>query len=833
MASIATNLISLFTQRGLNTVQSALSTSVQRLSSGVRINVAKDDAAGLGISQELQRQTRAFAVSSRNANDAVSMVQTAEGALQSVGDMLQRLKTLTTQGVNESLSKDQRAFVADEIAQLRDEINAVATRTTFNGTSLLTGDFSQAVQGEFVKAAELDASANSVLRTSTIKIGEESEANADVTKSLFSFADVQVDDAAEGTYSLSNDGADVTLSRVVGNVTETQTLTLVSGVATARNQVAFNNTLNDSFTLDFSDFGVSITVKNERIGGSDRSASEIATKISAIGITPNEDYQNQGWKTVEGADWADAANFGLAAGATLKAIITSTAGNIKLSSTAGITSVKGYNGAVADGGVTNGSLTDGSVTELGFKGTAAQLNAVLADLKVNNTTGLGEISVDIVPTAISVFTSSSGVTSYYEVKTKVGGGNISWTDARAGALASDFGPLDGYLANITSAEEQAFIKDKVSGLAWFGATDETTEDVWVWADGPEAGVQFWQGNGSGAGGTAFGGRYSNWSGGVEPNDAGGEDYAHVLNDGFWNDYADTTAVTQYIVEYGGVAGITANTSKTILIGTPGYINVGNALTLDSVQTTGVGSGMAETGIYKMTADASAKTLTLKRFDVDGETLLGSQTISEPDGVGSGRYKTLTFDQLGVSVDVTNVSDREITFGDAESGLTAELDVASSRMASLIGENGPIFQTGVGSRNDIAINVFRDIRLGKNADSQNATLFNEVNDLVNRLDQASDPATADFQTLENRVEDMITAIADIRGDMGAVQNRLAATRNNIAEQFTNLSAAQSQILDTDFAAETARLTRMQIGQQASTAMLAQANQLPNVILALLQ
>ncbi len=300
-----------------------------------------------------------------------------------------------------------------------------------------------------------------------------------------------------------------------------------------------------------------------------------------------------------------------------------------------------------------------------------------------------------------------------------------------------------------------------------------------------------------------------------------------------NDYADTTAVTQYIVEYGGVAGITANTSKTILIGTPGYINVGNALALDSVETTGVGSGMAETGIYKMTADASAKTLTLKRFDVDGETLLGSQTISEPDGVGSGRYKTLTFDQLGVSVDVTNVSDREITFGDAESGLTAELDVASSRMASLIGENGPIFQTGVGSRNDIAINVFRDIRLGKNADSQNATLFNEVNDLVNRLDQASDPATADFQTLENRVEDMITAIADIRGDMGAVQNRLAATRNNIAEQFTNLSAAQSQILDTDFAAETARLTRMQIGQQASTAMLAQANQLPNVILALLQ
>ncbi len=824
MASIATNLISLFTQRGLNTVQSALSTSVQRLSSGVRINAAKDDAAGLGISQELQRQTRAFAVSSRNANDAVSMVQTAEGALQSVGDMLQRLKALTTQGVNDSLSKDQRAFIADEIAQLRDEINAVATRTTFNGTSLLTGDFSQAVQGEFIKAAELDASANSVLRTSTIKIGVESEANPDATKSLFSFADVQVDDAAEGTYSLSNDGADITLSRTVGNATETQTLTLVSGVASSRSEVAFNNTLDDSFTLDFSDFGVSITVKNERVGGSDRSASEIATKISALGITPNESYQNQGWKAIAGADWAAGAG-------TLKAVITSTAGQVRTTSTAGVAAVAGY----AALGSSSYNATTGKY-EMAFKGTAAQLNTVLATLQVNNTTGLGEISVDVLPEAMSVFTNpNTGATSYYEV---VNSGSIVWSNARTAASARTFSGLTGYHANLSSTEESGFIQSKLSVDGWIGASDQAVEGQWRWMDGPEAGLQFWQGAAAGARVSGGAGQvttaYSNWAAG-EPNDSGGnEDYAYAIGGGNWNDYSGTNAgPTAYIVEYGGVVGVNANTSKTILIGTPGYINVGNALTLDSVETTGVGNGMAETGIYKMTANAAAKTLTLKRFDVDGETLLGSQTISEPDGVGSGRYKTLTFDQLGVSVEVTNVSDREITFGDAESGLTAELDVASSRMASLIGEKGPVFQTGVGSRNDIAINVFRDIRIGKNADSQNATLFNEVNDLVNRLDQASDPATADFQTLENRVEDMITAIADMRGDMGAVQNRLAATRNNIAEQFTNLSAAQGQILDTDFAAETARLTRVQIGQQASTAMLAQANQLPNVILALLQ
>ena len=134
MTTLQTNLSALFGQRELSAAQGALSQSVERLSSGLRINRAKDDAAGLGISQELQRQTRAFAVASRNANDAVSMVQTAEGSLQSVSDMLIRMKELTTQGANESLSKEQRSFIAAELAQLRKEINAVAERTTFNNT---------------------------------------------------------------------------------------------------------------------------------------------------------------------------------------------------------------------------------------------------------------------------------------------------------------------------------------------------------------------------------------------------------------------------------------------------------------------------------------------------------------------------------------------------------------------------------------------------------------------------------------------------------------------------------------------------------------------------
>jgi flagellin len=845
MQTITTNLSALFGQRELSAAQGALSQSVERLSSGLRINRAKDDAAGLGISQELQRQTRAFAVASRNANDAVSMVQTAEGSLQSVSDMLIRMKELTTQGANESLSKEQRSFIAAELVQLRKEINAVAERTTFNNTKLLTGDFSEAVKGEFIKAAKLDGTNNSVLATSTLKISTESETNADPTKSLFTVADVQVDTAKDGKYTISADGATITLSRTDGLITKSSSLKLVSNNPGA-NEVAINNTTDGTMELNFSDFGVVLTVKNKRIGTSDRSASEIATKIAALGATENDAFKNKGWKAVSGADWAVAPTGDPTA--ELKAIITSTAGNIRITNNTGadgIRSVQGYPSGQADGVANLGSWTAGAVTEIAFRGTAAELNTVLKTLEVNNTTGLGEVTVNIVPNRISVYTNAQGVTSYYEVINT--GGPYSWTEARAAATAKTFNGLSGYLTNITSTGEQTFIAGKLTSDGWIGASDSdllgiagAAEGTWRWVDGPEKGLIFWvAGTGNVSGGanqvsTAF----SNWNAG-EPNDSdagrvpAGEDYAYAISGNRWNDYNNLNRNTAYVVEYGGEAGVSANTAKTILIGSPGYINVGDAVDIQAVATSGVGANSADTGIYRLSANTAAKTVTLKRFDVDGETLLASQTLSKPDGLEKGRYTTLAFTQLGVSLTLSNSSDRAITLGDLESGLEKDLAVASSRMASLIGAGGPKFQTGVGSRNDLAVAAFRDMRMGKNTDSEHGSLFNEVHELVSALAQTTDPSTATFQRLENKVEGMIEVVAAQRSDFGAIQNRLDAAINNITEQHTNLTAAKSQIEDTDFAWETARLTRLQIGQQAATAMLAQANAIPNVIMALIE
>ena len=137
MTAINTNLASLYAQKNLGRVGTAMPTAVERLSTGIRINRAKDDAAGLGISEKIASQVKATTQSVKNANDAISMVQAAEGSLTEVSTMLQRMKELTIQGRNGSYNTSQRKTLTDEIFALRDEINLVAERTTFNGLSLL------------------------------------------------------------------------------------------------------------------------------------------------------------------------------------------------------------------------------------------------------------------------------------------------------------------------------------------------------------------------------------------------------------------------------------------------------------------------------------------------------------------------------------------------------------------------------------------------------------------------------------------------------------------------------------------------------------------------
>ncbi|MGE6321189.1 flagellin [Pseudomonas oryzihabitans] len=139
--TVNTNTASLNTQRNLNTSANSLSTSLQRLSTGSRINSAKDDAAGLQISNRLTSQVNGLNVAVKNANDGISLAQTAEGALQQSTNILQRMRDLSLQSANGSNSDSERTALNSEVGQLKKELDRISNTTTFGGRKLLDGSF--------------------------------------------------------------------------------------------------------------------------------------------------------------------------------------------------------------------------------------------------------------------------------------------------------------------------------------------------------------------------------------------------------------------------------------------------------------------------------------------------------------------------------------------------------------------------------------------------------------------------------------------------------------------------------------------------------------------
>src|SRR4051812_5691417 len=201
---INTNVDAFTAQRNLSMTGGVYSKSVQKLSSGLRINTASDDAAGLAISEKLRAQIRGLAQAQRNSQDGISMIQTGEGALNETTSMLQRMRELAVQAANDTLSSSDRTSINTELQQLTSEINGIASRTKFNGQGLLSGSMVTAQSG------------------GTVALG----AQFNTTGGPASIRTVDVSGAQSGkTFTLSSGGAgQLTLTRSGDNVAQTITL---------------------------------------------------------------------------------------------------------------------------------------------------------------------------------------------------------------------------------------------------------------------------------------------------------------------------------------------------------------------------------------------------------------------------------------------------------------------------------------------------------------------------------------------------------------------------------------------------------------------------------
>ena len=215
---INTNVASLNSQRSLNMTQNSLATSLQRLSSGLRINSARDDAAGLAISDRMTAQIRGVNQAIRNANDGVSLAQTAEGALAETSNILQRIRELAVQSANATNSAGDRQALQSEVNQLKTEINRVASTTSFNGLNILDGTY----QNQTYQVGAESGVANTI----GISIGGSSTAD------LGNYGGIAMNGTdSEGTGATSAPLADVaTASNTTNHTVETQTLTIGSSV---------------------------------------------------------------------------------------------------------------------------------------------------------------------------------------------------------------------------------------------------------------------------------------------------------------------------------------------------------------------------------------------------------------------------------------------------------------------------------------------------------------------------------------------------------------------------------------------------------------------------
>jgi flagellin len=232
MLSVSTNVASLNAQRNLSNSSKLLSQSLERLSSGQRINRAADDAAGLAISEGLRSQVRGLNQAVRNANDGISLISTAEGALSQSNDILQRMRELAVQASNDTNSATNRASIQTEVDQLNSELNRIGNTVQFNGSNVLDGSFTS-------KLLQIGAQANQTL---SVSIGD---------MRATSLGKVAINTSTAATAALA--AGDLTLNNVAVGVTSTDSVSFNNGTFSS---IAMAAAIN----AKFSQTGVSATV---------------------------------------------------------------------------------------------------------------------------------------------------------------------------------------------------------------------------------------------------------------------------------------------------------------------------------------------------------------------------------------------------------------------------------------------------------------------------------------------------------------------------------------------------------------------------------------------
>jgi flagellin len=429
--SINTNIASLNAQRNLGAIQGTLNKSLQRLSSGLRVNSAKDDAAGLAISNRMSSQIRGLNQAARNANDGISLAQTAEGAMQEVTNNLQRIRELAVQSANDSNSSEDRASLNAEVTQLVAEIERVASTTSFNGKMLLDGSFGTATfqvgseQGETISFSMVS------VRSSSLGVGSGSSYSTNLTGSEVGATALSAGDLTINGYEVgaaSDDG--VSLEGTLSVHTATTLDSAASGIAVA---AAINAITGDT--------GVTATVNATTVAGT--AVTAFGTAVAAGDITIN------GVDIGALAAAADAAERGSDMAAAINVVSNQTGVTATFNTTTGAVAL-----TAADGR----NITIEKSANAGANDATTGLTTGVADATLGSDTTRSSVDLDSISssgvTVGGANDGNAGLTAHvgYTAATASAGAGVSSLDiTTVGGASSALAIVDAAIATIDSA----------------------------------------------------------------------------------------------------------------------------------------------------------------------------------------------------------------------------------------------------------------------------------------------------------------------------------------------------------------------------------------------
>ena len=689
MASVInTNIASLNAQHNLTNSGATLQTALERLSSGLRINSAKDDAAGLAISERMSSQINGLNQATRNANDGISLTQTAESAISGMTDNLQRLRELAVQAANSTNSSSDRASIQAEVSQLVSEIGRVSKTTEFNGIKLLDGSFNgKTIQ---VGANSDQTIAVSISSTSTAKLGSANMASLTATNNGTAMAagDLILNGTAIGASIATTDNAS-TVDGSISAISKAAAINAQSGIT-----------------------GVTAKADINIAAGTSMSGSEKA-----------------GHFIINGVQTASVHLMGTDTAADRATIVQSI--NAKSSQT----------GVIA--------------TDTGLSATGIQLSA--ADGRNINVVASAESWVgSSVQANMSFSAGSTGVTSGSSY------GNFTLSSSKGIVVTGSADIGNAGLAAGNYSTQSAYASTTAGGSTGFTAGDFKINGAVIGASLSSYDTASTVGNASSSISKA----------------------------------AAINAISKF-------TGVTATANATQL----------NGATMSGDAKTGViiVNGVS-TASFTTTSDATAsRTTTIAAINaISGRTGIvaydgGTSALGVNLVAADGRNIVVDLDSQSLTAACTGVT--------ASAGKYGTFSLSSDKS----------FTVAVGDTGTNSLSTIKMLAVGTYGSGQNGQSLNSID--VSTLKGANDAI--------NAVDIAISTLNSVRGDLGALQNRFTSTVSNLSSSSDNLNAARSRIRDADFAVETAKLSRGQILQQAGVAMLAQANALPNNVLALLK